>query len=788
MRPVTSDEAVISVAAVPWTQALPLGATENASPRTAGSLLVSGSKVSVRVPWVRLIAPLLLVVVVLVAGVVIFAARMGSPSDGTVVMLSDRVPVAALQLSAVLDSSSGLRSGDIIVSLDGVPVDRGDRLRVRHFGDVVTYGVLRDGKPAEVSVTLGPWPAREWALRNWPAATLALSLLILGVQVFRRRPIDPAARTLLAIGPLGSVGILSVMLGGQAVDLIGGHDLLWLVVGEVCLAGMWTAWLLFMIVFPEPLGGIRVRHWTALCVAVLVVTYGGYLLAVIPQSSTSALAQWRAMAVSLAPGYLFPLLILLGVVARFWVTRGTPAGPYLGWVLGAFALCSLLYYFVWQLPVAVRGEPLVSWEFVPLVGLPCSLTLGGAVLRFGLFDIKAVAGRSLVYAMLTVGVAVGYVAIVAALGSLVTTGPLLAPSLLATVVLAMLVHPLKDRLQRAVSRMLYGSRAEPSRALSQLGHELETAAAASAVLPTVAGTVAAALRIPYVAIELCAADGTVLRRAEVGSSHAAASVTLPAVAGGELVGRLLVTPRPPAREFANSELRLLTDLARQAAPALQALQLTVELQHSRERLVRTRAEERRRLQRDLHDGIGPSLAGLTMQTGAARALLDSGAAAPASAALAEIERQLTECAADLRQLLMALRSPLLDSLGLVGALRYQAKRFGVEEGPSIAVSAPPDLPALPAAVEETALAIASEAMTNVAKHAHASHCTVSITINEALEVRVIDNGCGIAAAPPIGIGLHSMHQRAADLGGSVRVSPLSAGGTKVLASLPLVAP
>jgi len=772
-----------------WTRALRLGSTEeNAALRTAVSLLVFGRSVTVRVPWVRLVAPLLLVVVVLAVSVVIIAARMGSPSDATVVVLSDRVPAAALQLSAVLDSSSGLRSGDIIVSLDGVPVDRGDRLRVRHFGDVVTYGVLREGKPVEIPVTLGPWPAREWAQRNWPAAALALSLLILGVQVFRRRPTDPAARTLLAIGPLATVGILSFALGGQAVDLIGGHDLLWLAAGEVCLAGMWAAWLLFMIVFPEPLGGIRVRRWTALCVAALVITYGGYLLAFIPHSSTFALTQWRAMAVSLVPGYLFSLLILLGVVARFWVTRGTSAGPYLGWVLGVFAFSSLLYHLVWQLPVAVRGEPLVSWEFVPLAALPCSFTLGGAVLRFGLFDIKAVAGRSMVYAMLTAGVAVGYVAIIAALGSLVTTGPLLAPPLLATVVLAMLVQPLKDRLQRAVSRMLYGSRDEPYRALSQLGHQLETAAAAGAVLPTVAAAVAAALRMPYAAVELCATDGTTLRRAEVGSPHAAASVTLPAVAGGELVGRLLVTPRPPAREFADSELRLLTDLARQTAPALQALQLTVELRHSRERLLRARAEERRRLQRDLHDGIGPSLAGLTMQTGAARALLDSGATAPASDALAEIERQLTECAADLRQLLMALRSPLLDSLGLVGALRYQAKRLDAEKRPNITVTTPPNLPALPAAVEEAALAIASEAMTNVVRHAHARRCTVSITINETLEVRVVDDGCGIAAAPPTGIGLHSMRQRAVDLGGSVRVSPLRAGGTEVLASLPLTPP
>jgi signal transduction histidine kinase len=731
---------------------------------------------------------LLLVGVVLLVGSGIFLARVAEPSDATVVILSEREPGTTLRLSDVLDADSGLRSGDVVVALDGVPVARGARLSERHLGDVLTYGILRDGVAMDIPVTLGRWPGERWALRNWPVIAFAVSILVLGVQVFRRRPTDPAARALLAIGALGAVGFLAFLLGGQAVDLVDGRDLPWLAAGELCLAGMWTCWATLILIFPEPLGRIRVSRWTTSCMVALVVTYVGYLLVEIPRSSTVVVAQWRALAVSLAPGYLVPPFLLLGVIAQLWVTRGTPAQRYVGWVLGAFALCSVLYYVIWQVPSAVRGAPLVNWMFVPFAAMPSSLTMAAVVLRFGLFDVKAVAGRSLVYMLLTVGVAAGYTAIVVGLGALVTTGSLLAPSLLATVILALLVQPVKDRLQRAVSRMLYGSRDEPYTALSRLGHQLECAGTAEAVLPTVAGAVAAALRMPYAAVELCAADGSVLRCAEVGSSRSATSVTLPAVAGGELVGRLLVTPRHPAKHLADSELRLLTDLARQSAPALQALQLTVELQRSRGRLLRARAEERRRIQRDLHDGIGPSLAGLTMQIGAARASLDSGAVVAASSALAEIERQLTECATDLRQLLMALWFPLLDSLGLVGALRYQATRLSLGEGPDITVTAPPDLSALPAAVEEAALAIASEAMTNAAKHAWARHCDVSITISDVLQLGVVDDGRGIAEGAPTGIGLHSMRKRVADLGGSIRIGRIPTGGTEVWVSLPLTSP
>lgn len=434
---------------------------------------------------------------------------------------------------------------------------------------------------------------------------------------------------------------------------------------------------------------------------------------------------------------------------------------------------------------------MLGWDLVPLAFLPCVGTLAAVVLRFGLFDIKAVARRAFVYGALTVVVVVTYAGIVLAAGALVTTGPVLAPSLLATVVVAIAVQPLKDRVQRSVSRLLYGTRDDPYATLAKLGEQLENIAAGPDVLDTIVDTVAKALRVPYVATELYAADGTLLRRAERGVGGRGQCVELPAVAGGLAVGKLTVMPRGDETEFAASELRLLTDLARQSASALRAVQLTVELQVSRNRVVLAGAEERRRVQRDLHDGVGPSLAGLRMQVGAARAQLARGSRRAVAATLVEIERQVVDCTADVRHLLLALRSPLLDSLGLVGALRHQAQVLGTHADVALTVDLPASLPSMPAAVEEAILAIASEAMTNIVRHAHASRCVVTVTADTKVVLAVTDDGQGVTTPSRVGsgsgIGMSAMRQRATEIGGSCEVTSTAAGGTVVRATFPLIA-
>ena len=208
-----------------------------------------------------------------------------------------------------------------------------------------------------------------------------------------------------------------------------------------------------------------------------------------------------------------------------------------------------------------------------------------------------------------------------------------------------------------------------------------------------------------------------------------------------------------------------------------------ELQRARERLVAAREEERRRLRRDLHDGLGPALAGAALKVEAAENLLASDPRA-AGKLLADARGQMQAAVADVRRLVYGLRPPALDELGLVGAIREQADRIGADGRLQVDVSAPPDLNGLPAAVEVAAYRIAVEAMTNVARHAGADTCTIRLAVGRELELEIVDDGHGLREGYRAGVGIASMRERAEELGGSCNLEA-PASGTRVLAHLPL---
>ena len=258
---------------------------------------------------------------------------------------------------------------------------------------------------------------------------------------------------------------------------------------------------------------------------------------------------------------------------------------------------------------------------------------------------------------------------------------------------------------------------------------------------------------------------------------------LPLTYGPETVGQLVLAPRGPGESFAKSDLRLLEDLARQIGIAAYAVRLTADLQRSRERLVTAREEERRRLRRDLHDGVGPQLAALTLKLETARRKL---AADPdADALLSDLGDRTRAAVADIRRAVYDLRPPALDEFGLVPVLRETAAQYG-QNGPGIRVEAPENLPPLPAAVEVAVYRIVGEAITNVVRHAEARTCVVRITLDEgALRLEVSDDGVGIGRDRGAGVGLRSMRERAEELGGVCTVEPVPGGGTRVNARLPL---
>lgn len=425
------------------------------------------------------------------------------------------------------------------------------------------------------------------------------------------------------------------------------------------------------------------------------------------------------------------------------------------------------------------------------------LCLAVAILRYRLFDLEIIVNRVLLHGSLTLFVIGVYIGVVSALGALFHTGDNLLFSLIATGLVAALFQPLRLRVQRAVDHLIYGARQEPYRVLTDLERRLEGAVAPERVLATIVETVAATLRLPYAAIEQAPQDGEARGagaiRAEyrppfgnVPRPEPPAPQRFPMVHRGQILGHLLAAPRLGEAGFRADEERLLSDLARQAAGALHALQLTLDLQRSRERIVAAREEERRRIRRDLHDGMGPTLASVAQRIGMATALLPQDPERSARL-LAELEGQVRAALGDIRHLVYALRPPALDQYGLVEAVRLEAERAATHEL-RVEVHAPEALPALPAAVETALYRIALEAVTNVARHADARSCVVRLEREPSqpwLRLTVEDDGRGLAPGAAAGVGLRSMHERAEEIGGRLEVTARPGGGTRVAAVAPL---
>jgi signal transduction histidine kinase len=407
---------------------------------------------------------------------------------------------------------------------------------------------------------------------------------------------------------------------------------------------------------------------------------------------------------------------------------------------------------------------------------------GVAIFRYRLYDIDIIINRTLVYAALTGCIVALYSLVVAGAAALFQTSGNLAISLVATGLVAVLFQPLRARLQYGVNRLLYGERDEPYAVISRLGRRLEGTLAPDAVLPTIVATVREALKLPYTAIAL-RQDGHLVTVA-VSGVPVLEPLRLPMIYQQEPLGELILAPRASGEAFGPADRRLLDDLVRQAGVAAHAVRLTADLRHSRERIVAAREEERRRLRRDLHDGLGPMLASLTLKVDVADDLLDRNPAA-AHALLRDLKAQAQVAIVDIRRLVYALRPPALDDLGLVGALHAEAGQYELG-GLLVVVEESRVLPALPAAVEVAAYRVAQEALTNVVRHAAARSCSIRLAIRDgALDVVIVDDGRGLPADLRSGVGLTSMRERAEELGGQCAVESLPEGGTRVHAVLPL---
>lgn len=411
-----------------------------------------------------------------------------------------------------------------------------------------------------------------------------------------------------------------------------------------------------------------------------------------------------------------------------------------------------------------------------LISTALSVSIAFAMLRYRLFDVDLVIGRAAVWVALTVFVAFSYAVVVGVVGLAWPEGTPIALPVAATAVVAVGTEPVRRLVQRAVNRRLYGLRDEPALVLERLGEELATSIELQDTLDRIAQTVARALRLPRVDVEtitgaraVAATDGAV---ADLPAHYALE-------ADGDAVGTVRVSPRRGERLSPRDD-RLIRGLCRPAALAVRAALLTAELRASAAALTAAREEERRHLQRELHDGVGPTLASLQQRVALAERLVEADPHR-ARELLRGARSGLDDAVDEVRGVVAALRPAVLDRHGVAAGIALLWRN-----DPRVRVTAD-SVPPLDAAVALASYRIATEAIANALRHSACHRCDAVLTVAAAtLIVRIADDGCGVdlAAGGAAGNGLRTMRERATEVGGTFAIRS-SAAGTLIEARLPL---
>ena len=456
------------------------------------------------------------------------------------------------------------------------------------------------------------------------------------------------------------------------------------------------------------------------------------------------------------------ILACAALVVRYR-TGGRTERAQLRWLFLA-TVTVLGFITPWSL---VAGTPVLVLLAIPLI--PISVAV--AVVRNQLWDINLVMSRVLVWALLTLVVLAAYGFLIALLDLFVAAWA--GRSAFATVVVVLLAAPLLPRLRQLVERAMYGDRKDPGRLVRRLGERLPDG------VTGLAASLADGLRLPYVGVVV---DGEEL--CEHGSAGGLVE-RVPLMVGPARVGDLVVGLRAGERSLTRADRAAIALVLAPLALAVQSLATSADLIASRERLVTAREEERRRIRRDLHDGLGPALTGLAITADAAANLhgAESGGAGTAEL-LTRLRADSRQALTSVRHIVEDLRPPDLDQFGLLGALQQRIDRLATpQQSIRIDLIAPEQMPALSAAVEVAAYRVALEGVNNVLRHADASRATVRVACSGCLEVEVTDDGAQGAAWHP-GVGLSSMRERTEELGGRLVAGPTTCGG-RVWARFPM---
>ncbi|GAB3584428.1 sensor histidine kinase [Calidifontibacter terrae] len=635
-----------------------------------------------------------------------------------------------------------------------------------------------------------------WANRSIPVdvwapgdLTLGLSLGLSGLLITGRLP--------------GNVVGWFLLLGGATQALVG-------VLDETVVRGAWTPtgspsallwdWLAWISAVISPIGLITLPlvllhfpdgrlpgpRWRLTRTATYAAGAASMTLnAFAPGTVSPALPSVRNPAGirGLPVGALYPvvmiataLLILAGLASL--VVRWRRSEPEVRQQLRLVVVSAVLL----ALAAALEITTLLPVSLSPVAAMIFVASVGFAVLRHHLWDTEVVLNVSLVYAVLTLLITGVFVGSVVLTGVLVDGRPLWWPGIVGLGASLLVAVPLHHQVQLVVDRLLYGRGHDPHRVLASLGRRTTAGLDAPTVLQDLVDEIAATyLRLNYVCLT------TELGSAQTGTPGAEA-LTLPIRFQGERIGNLRVSPRQGAGVPANvlSSLEVVVD---QIGPVLHSLGVTLAVGRLRQEVTTAREEERRRLRRDIHDGVGPALAAVALQIEGAAALVDR-RPQEAKQTLQRLTGEVGEVLNDVRRIVHDLAPPVLEALGLEGALRHQAAAFctvatAEHDALTVTVEITDPMTDLPAGIELATYRIVCEALTNVTKHAQARSCRVTCaTEADQVRLRIDDDGVGFGPGS-YGVGTLSMIERATAVGGSCRLLPSPLGGLRVEVYLPV---
>jgi len=646
-----------------------------------------------------------------------------------------------------------------------------------------------------IALAVGHADDAAWMLVG--VAPMYVAGLILGF----RRPGHPIAFWLIAGGALSAVGDCLVT---SITDL-------------PAVAGAASAWLVLL---------------TAECVNNLSVVAGvgliGLFPAGVPQSRGERVVLWT----STLEAVLVPVALMAasptppaglfqsaerGIVSPLFAQALRPAEPVLAalqftfpaWIFSGLVLLYLRYRrsaptdrrrIRWLL--AGGGSALIVFVAVSVVGTFGSgtfaaicvwvLWVAGLVLFLGalsvaltddgVLGIDRAARRSVIYRALWALIAVVYVAAATALGILADRYLPTGAAMLLAAGAALAFQPVQRRLERLADRWVFGKRLDGYTVITRFGATLETSPGGADLLPRLASAIRQGLDLEWVRVRLDTEAATAGIAPGVAADPAC---VVPLVHAGSALGRIECGPRRDG-PLLDEDRRLLTHLASQAATAANNVRLTAELTASRARIAHAQDAERQRIQRDLHDGAQQDVVALTAKLALARERLRRGDPR-ADEPLAELQRDLGDLLAALREFAHAIHPPVLADQGLLDAIEAQAARLPLE----VVIEADPALRGVryPAHIETTTWYVVAEALTNAVKHAGADRVLVALAQPDGhLTVEVRDDGCGFDPVAVRGLGLAGLTDRISIVHGALRIDSQPGRGTTLHAEIPLSAP